>query len=927
MFFVFLSIFAITRKNIFMKKTLFFLLFIILVVSCGHRPHKYIIGVSQCSEDIWRDKLNRELKTSEYFNDSIEVHLVSADDDSKKQIAQINKFVEDGVDLLIVAPNQVNSITSAVSQAFDKGIPVILYDRKVNSDKYTAFIGGDNYNIGKAMGHFIARQLKELGNVVEIRGLEGSSPAEERHRGFMDGIKDYPNIRLVASEAGNWKEESGIQVMDKILRKTTDFDYVFGQNDRMAHGAHLSLKRHGLGDKVRFTGIDGLATQGGGLELVRDGIFEASYIYPTKGDEVIALAMRILKHQPFNRDNRLSTTIVTKDNAELLLMQAKDLERQNSNLDIMHKKVDSYFNQYTMQRWFIVMLVAALGLIAIAILVTYRAYLSKAKLSTQLADSNHELQRLNDEVKDMTQAQLTFFTNVSHELRTPLTLIADPVDRLLESGEVKDSGRQMLRMVQRNVHVLMQLVNEILDFRKVQNGKMKLRLTRFSLGKALGEWCAPFGSAAEIKHISLKMDSDVTGDDTIVADEEKLNHLYLNLMSNALKYTPAGGTIATRLSSDADSYTLRVEDNGVGIDKKDLPNVFERFYQAQGSSGGTGIGLALVKAFADLHHGEVSVESEKGRGTSFIVRLPKSQEGVIEEQSALTQPAEIPVDQYAGTAVNVEQYLDDVVSAEENDKPEILIIDDNDDVRTYLRSILKDQYHVSEAVDGKSGLSLARKTVPDMVVCDVMMPVMDGLELTREMKGDTATSHIPVILLTARSLDDQMAEGYETGADSYITKPFSAKVLLARIDNLLKSREQLRQLFASGETSATPSGSDQGVQPSASGASIGDRDMAFIARLRDIIQRNLQDSDLNVERIGEEIGLSRVQLYRKVKALTGQSPVELVRTARLQRGKKLLETSDMTISEVAYAVGFTSPSYFTKCFRDEFNISPSDINT
>ena len=317
-----------------MKKTLFFLLFIILVVSCGHRPHKYIIGVSQCSEDIWRDKLNRELKTSEYFNDSIEVHLVSADDDSKKQIAQINKFVEDGVDLLIVAPNQVNSITSAVSQAFDKGIPVILYDRKVNSDKYTAFIGGDNYNIGKAMGHFIARQLKELGNVVEIRGLEGSSPAEERHRGFMDGIKDYPNIRLVASEAGNWKEESGIQVMDKILRKTTDFDYVFGQNDRMAHGAHLSLKRHGLGDKVRFTGIDGLATQGGGLELVRDGIFEASYIYPTKGDEVIALAMRILKHQPFNRDNRLSTTIVTKDNAELLLMQAKDLERQNSNLEI-----------------------------------------------------------------------------------------------------------------------------------------------------------------------------------------------------------------------------------------------------------------------------------------------------------------------------------------------------------------------------------------------------------------------------------------------------------------------------------------------------------------------------------------------------------------------------------------------------------------
>ena len=323
-----------------MKKFLYLILILSLLTSCQQQSRKFVIGVSQCSIDIWRDKLNRELKTSEYFNDSIEVRLASANDDSKKQIAQIDKFVDDGVDLLIVAPNQYTSITHAVNRAYDKGIPVILFDRKVDTDKYTAFIEGDNYNMGKTMGQFIARQLKGQGRVVEIRGLDGSSPAEERHRGFVDGLKAFPGVQLVASESGNRKEESAIDAMNRILRKTRDFGYVFGQNDRMAWGAYIALKQHGLEQQVKFTGIDGMVTKGGGLELVRDGLFEASYLYPTKGDEVIALAMRILRGQPFKRENPLTTTIVTHDNAELLLMQAKDMERQNANLDIMHKKVD-----------------------------------------------------------------------------------------------------------------------------------------------------------------------------------------------------------------------------------------------------------------------------------------------------------------------------------------------------------------------------------------------------------------------------------------------------------------------------------------------------------------------------------------------------------------------------------------------------------
>ncbi|MBP7767737.1 MAG: substrate-binding domain-containing protein [Prevotella sp.] len=910
-----------------MKNLLMILTVLLLLAACNKRPHKYVIGVSQCSEDVWRDKLNRELKTSEYFNDSLEVRLVSANDDSKKQIEQINRFIEDGVDLLVIAPNQFYSITSVVNKAYERGIPVILYDRKVNTDKYTAFIGSDNYGIGKAMGQFVARQLNGQGRVVEIRGLEGSSPAADRHRGFTDALRAFPGVEVVASQAGNWKEESGTRAMDSILNKVGHFDYVFGHNDRMAWGSYLSLKRHGRLQGVRFAGIDALATKGGGLELVRDGIFEASYLYPTQGDAVIALAMKILRGQPYERDNQLSTTIVTRDNAELMLMEAKDMARQNANLDLMHRKVDTYFNQYSMQRWFMGLLIVVLAVIVIAAAVTYRAYLSKTRLSEQLAHSNGELQRLNAEVRDMTQAQLTFFTNVSHELRTPLTLIADPIDRLLDTQELHGEGRKVLEMVRRNIQLLSHLVNEILDFRKIQNGKMQLRLTRFSLGTALGEWTSAFDAAAQGKQVALSAVSRVEGDDNIVADHEKLSHLYRNLLSNALKYTSAGGAVTTTLTAEGDSYVISVRDTGKGIDARDLPNVFERFYQAREASGGTGIGLAIVKAFTELHHGKVSVESEEGHGSCFTVTLPRRQEGVVEEAATtLAEAPAVEAELYADAPINVEQHLSDVVATDDNDKPEVLVIDDNDDVRAYVRTLLKDRCHVIEARDGKSGLTLARKTVPDLVVCDVMMPVMDGLEFTRQLKADTATSHIPVILLTARTLDEQQAEGYATGADSYITKPFSGKVLLTRIDNLLNSRRQLRQLFAGSAPQADSQAAAPGGDVAAAGQGVGDRNVLFIGRLRETIQRNLGDSELSVEQIGEEMGLSRVQLYRKVKALTGQSPVELLRTARLQRGKRLLETTDMTIAEVAYDVGFSSPSYFTKCFKDEFGVSPRELN-
>ncbi|WP_337946737.1 substrate-binding domain-containing protein [Segatella sp.] len=930
-----------------MKRKLHLIIYvaiIVLLTGCAQKPRKFVIGVSQCSEDIWRDKLNDELKMGEYLNDSLIVKLASSNDDNVLQNKQVNQFIDEGVDLLIVSPNQLSAISKSVERAYDKGIPVILYDRKTNSDKYTAFIGCDNYTIGKSMGTFIAQQLQGKGRIVEISGLEGSSPALERHRGFMDAIKPYPGLQVVASEEGNWKEEGGIQAMKRILKQTQDFDYVFAHNDCLAWGAYVAARQMRVKRNYKYTGVDGMATEGGGLELVRDGIFEASYLYPTKGDEVIALAMKILKHQPYERDNYLSTSIITQANAALTLMEARDTERQTHNLKTLHKQVNQYLSDYNSQKVMLIGLCLFLLVCLAAAALIFRGYLIKMKLNETLAktngelkrlnvelgEKNEELKRLNEEVLELTHSRLVFFTNISHELRTPLTLIADPVEMLLEDTGIKGKSRELLKMVQRNALALQQLVSNILDFRKIQNGKMELKLYRFDIVKTLTMWVGDFQLTAERKQIRLHLDvDDLKGSHEMIADQEKISRIVFNLLSNALKYTPAGGEIFVSLKDEGANLRLDVKDTGKGISQDEADKIFERFFQAKGAASGTGIGLALVKSFVELHHGEARVESELGKGSDFIVVIPREQEGdsqVIHNDVDIVDNS-VNASASAGKSVvdeSVLQYIDDgdrsrgkvqQLVSENTNRPTVLVIDDNTDIRQYERTLLQDEYIVLEAADGKEGLAVALKEVPDLVICDVMMPVMDGLELTEQLKTNTATSHIPVIMLTAKTLEEHRVEGYEHGADSYITKPFHSKVLLARIENLLRQRQLLKNLYQGTKE----------AEKEISEAHLEDRDKQFLKQLQAIIQQNLSDSEFGVEDMGQQIGLSRVQLYRKVKAMTGSSVVDLLRKARLAKARRLLETRSMSVSEVAYEVGFSAPSYFTKCFKEEYGMLPGDV--
>ena len=869
------------------------LLFIALCfMGCSKKRAKYTIAVSQCSEDIWRDKLNDELKTTAYIYDNVELLFSTARDNDRLQQQQIDSFINRGVDLLIISPNQVNTITPAIERAHKKGIPVVLFDRKTESPHYTAFMGADNYEIGRIMGDYIAHILGGKGNLVEIRGLEQSSPAIDRHRGLVDALRQHPDVRLVDSRAGDWSQKSGEQVMAQMLKGGEQIDCVFGQNDRMALGARKVLEQQRPGNKAKFVGIDALATPTGGIQEVKKGHLDATYIYPTRGDRLMQLAMNILEHKPYKKENLLEAAIVTPDNAEVMLMQADEMNKQTDLLKELHSHVDRFLARYNYQKVFLILVILILSLFLGVLFLLYRGLVLRRRMAEETIN-----------------AKLKFFTNVSHELRTPLTLITAPVDQLSADPTLSDSQRSLLGVVRRNTDILLRLVNEILDFRKVQNGKMKLHLAHFDLAPALKQWAEMFEPAVGKKNIKLHV--EVPAHMFVMSDAYKLERICYNLLSNAVKYTPEGGEIWLRATPEGKRFRIVVEDSGIGIPEDKLKSIFERFFQVETPyTNGTGVGLALVKAFTQMLHGTVTAANREPQGARFTVDFPMEQPNannvetisVVENKKHAAQTEE----------ASAQRENSDMLTASEEKEPRkhILVVDDNADIRAYLTAWLGKTYHVTSAADGKEGFETARREVPDLVLSDVMMPVMDGLELCRKLKADMATSHIPVLLLTARDMDESRADAYNCGADGYIVKPFNEDVLLARVKNLIESRQQLKNIFGSETESKAQNKQDRN----------------FTDKLREAIQKNLGDSDFSVEQLGGELGLSRVQLYRKVKAMTGQSPVEILREARLRRADRLLATTEKSVSEIAYEVGFSSPSYFAKCYKDFFGRQPKEMH-
>lgn len=921
-----------------MKKVSCFLVCICLILTACHREKTlYKIGVSQCSQDEWREKQNDEMRREASFYEGVELEIRSVKDDNEQQIRDIRYFVESGMDLIIVSPNEAVAITPVVEEAYRKGIPIIVTDRKINSDQYTAYIGADNREIGRSAGEFVLSLPFHSLQLFLIKGRRGATSAMERSAGLEEVLKDSEKeiIRVGDVDAG-WNMEEAERLMDSVFAVQKEIDVVVAQNDRMAIGAWRSACKYGLEKNILFTGVDALTADGLGVDQVLSGNLAATFIYPTGGDKVIQTALRILRGEKFVRETILSTAQVDLRNARIMMLQDELIQDESQRITRLSKKLDAFLQDYNLQQ---LLLGASIIIVVLLLLLcggAMYAYWTKNRINQllqkrnneicsqrdQLAEQRDQLVALSREVEEATQAKLTFFTNVSHDLRTPLTLIADPVAQMVAEGPRTETQRILLPVIERNMAVLLKLINQILDFQKYEDGKLQLSLSEFNLSEQLQEWNRAFSGSALHRHIRLIL-SVGTEPVQVLLDEAKMERIYYNLMSNAMKYTPENGEIRTMLSVQEQDgepwFELRVADTGEGIPHEQIRDIFNRFYQANTHHAGSGIGLALVKAFVEMHQGTVTVESNHEQGTVFVIRMPiRRMPDRLTDMKSEAKPTDVRTEEITQGILRELPCEQDIYAevpactGEERAQPLILMVDDNPEICIYVRDWLTSHhYRVICAANGKEGMAKALRYVPDLVVSDMMMPVMDGLELVRELKNEIQTSHIPIILLTACALDEQRIQGFDEGADSYISKPFNARLLLSRIANLLANRKRLKNFF--GERTLLRL------------EDISESDKGFVERFRELLEHRMGDSELRVDDLGAEMGLSRTQLYRKLKALTNYSPVELLRIARLKRARMLLGSTQKSVSEIAYEVGFSSPSYFNKCYKEEFGEVPNEM--
>ena len=804
------------------------------------------------------------------------------------------------------------------------------------------------------MAQHLMMMMPEGGKVLEILGLPGSTPAELRHEGFLEMLGTKADLYEIHQGVANFFKDRGEVVTDSLLRLYPDVQMILAQNDQMAIGARQAANRLQPGNDIIIIGVDGLTGPGNGVEAIIKGEIEASAVYATGGDIIIQTAVKILNGEPFERNTSLKTYMVDPLNAPLMDNIYQEVIREVDTVQMLKGRIDYFWHQHNLEQALLAGLLVFVGFIIIFIVVLYRQYYIKQRLNESLArqqqtlkqqrdqlqEQNKQLKILTSQVEEATKAKLMFFTNVSHDFRTPLTLISAPIEKLQNAPNLTTEQSQYVQLAQKNVQVLLRLVNQILDFRKYESGKLELNLEAVDLADSVSGWYHSFEGLAFKKHIRMALQLQKEEDDNAyvtMGDLPKLERIFFNLMGNAFKFTPENGRIEVGLSRTRDNIIMSIGDTGPGINVEHIQKIFENFYQIDSAHHeGSGIGLALVKNFVELHGGQISVENRsEGKGTIFTVTLPIREVAESLEQQEKRRAVALNAQQ---VEMELAESVEPQELAEDDPKPAVLVIDDNADILALMRTLLGSTYHVFTATNGQEGIRKAMRLVPDAILCDVMMPVMDGLETCRRLKSEVHTSHIPIMMLTACNLDEQRVQGHQEGADAYLSKPFNNNVLMAQLESLVKNHDRVRDYFSdsafvhpaidrdASSSSAAPSTSTEATPAKeAHYNTISSIDEKFLNKMRTIIESHLSDSEFGVELLGDEIGMSRAQLYRKCKALTNYSPVELIRNTRLKRAQQLLAQGDDTIAQVAYAVGFTAPSYFTKCYKEYFGENPNEL--
>lgn len=915
--------------RIHVKLVFLFSLAIVALVSCNtsDSQKKFTVGFSQCTGgDAWRRQMLVAMKGELAFHPDIKLEYKDAENSNIQQVKDIQDFIDQKVDLLIVSPNEAEPITPVVERAFQKGIPVIIVDRRTNSSMYSAYVGADNYAIGKLAGSYVAEFLNGKGNILEVWGRRGSSPAIDRHRGFIETLSSYPEIKIIGEINGQWELDTAKSELKKEFDSLEPFDLVFAHNDVMAYAAHVVCRQLAPNNKISFVGIDGLPGQGAGIQFVDDKILDATFLYPTGGEEAIRIASQILHGQHFEKENILHSTVIDAKNVRVMKLQSDKILTQQKDIVRQQEKINEQINTYYSQRILIYILLVSLILMIIGGSIAVMSSREKNEANKRLEQKSKEILEQKNMIAAMaekaelaTQEKLSFFTNISHEFKTPLTLIMGPIDELLSKGsDMRSGSKENLNLIKKNAVRLLRLVNQLMDFRKIEDKKMMVRASEMDIIKFIEEVMTAFEKIAVKRKIDFRLVSDLP-QLSVWLDPDMLDKVIFNLLSNAFKFTNDKGRIHITVSIDgADKNVLiLVEDNGIGMSEDYLKHAFDRFYTGENVSG-TGIGLSLSKEFIELHHGQLVLTSEKGKGTRFYITLPLGKAHfedyqVVSDKLSWSRKTEYDI------LVEDQNFIEPPVAAALEEtfvsqkEHTLLLIDDNAELRNFVKGRLQQYYNIVEAADGVTGLHLAYEVVPDVIICDVMLPGKDGFEISKTLKADLRTSHIPVVILTAKGSIEQKIAGVQTGADEYITKPFVFEYLHERIKSLIKNREALKEHYSH----------DLNIEPVSSLP--GGLDKKFINDFQALVERNIGNADFNVNEIGRELGMSRVQVYRKVKALLGYSVNDYIVNVRLKKAKHLLMHSDKSISEIAGDVGFSSSTYFSTTFKAKFHVSPKEF--
>lgn len=896
-------------------RLLFFLL--LFTFSCQSPDGKkiYKIGFSQCTGgDEWRRAMLNDMKRQLSLYPHFQLVYRDAANNTTTQIAQVRELMRQNIDLLIISPNESSAtITAAIEEVFQQGVPVVLLDRKINSDAYNSFIGADNLQIGRMVGEALPSLLKSGGNVVEIWGLESSSPAQERHKGFLEEVVKFSNIKIIKELRGKWERDTARKVAQAHLEVLREADLVFAHNDVMAQSVQQTCKEAGISPLPLFLGIDGLPGATSGLQKIMDGTLTATFLYPTGGEEAIDVAAQILAGKATKREHILSSIRIDRSNIKAIKAQSDKLLYQQQDIERLNQQISHLNDTYSSQKNALYIILACLVLSVI--LGVWASYLLRSKQfankqlslqNQQINEQKNKIEEVSNKAREATEDKLRFYSYISHEFRTPLSLILTPVEDLLNQKTV--SGKELkagLMYIQKNAYRLLHLVDQMLDLRKTDAGKQILQASQQDLVQWLREIVTDFQQKAQKSKIDLQFITSAT-QLPLWFDAEKLDKVIFNLLSNAFKYTPKGGHIHVVLKENNQSVFIIIKDNGEGMTETEQLRAFDLYFSGQQKySLGTGLGLALSREFVHLHHGDIQVSSQKKEGTVFTISLPKGEMHLLPEEKVRLGATEHPnrpiLDDLEQELITNSSHPQHAVS--------VILIEDNPDLSRYIFEKLSPFFSIDVFAEAEQGWEGVLSQIPDLVICDVMLPGMDGFELTQRIKEDFRTSHIPVILLTAKNQIEAQIEGAKSGADAYLTKPFNTVYLIETLKTMLNNRHKTQRRFSSEHVFANENKADK----------------RFLNELTAHIEAQIAEPTFSVEKLSTDMGMSRVQLYRKIQALLQMNVNDYITEIRLNKAKNLLRDTNKSIAEIAHETGFNSAAYFTTLFRQKQNQTPSEF--